>query len=252
MTVTSIVQQKGGVGKSTTAQALGAYYADKGQRVLLVDLDSQRNLTLAAGKDGELSAYDILLQPERCRDAIIPIRRGLDLIPADARLAGIDAALAEVKVGREYRLREALATISGNYDHIVLDTPPALSILTISAMTCSDRIVIPAQADVFSLAAIQDIAGTITTVQRYTNPRLEVSGILLTRYNKRPRLTADLTGIIEQLSKSLGTRVFSSRIREAVAIREAQAMHEDIFKYAPESKVAADYLSFCEELDGKR
>jgi len=249
METISVIQQKGGVGKSTTAQAIGAYYAAKGQRVLLVDLDSQRNLTLATGKDGELSSYDVLISPAEASAAIVTVKDNLDLIPADARLAGIDAALSEVKVGKEYRLREAFAFISDRYDHIVIDTPPALSLLTINALTVSNRVVVPAQADVFSLAAIQDLAGTIETVRRYTNPQLVVSGILLTRYNNRPRLTKDITEIMRRMAESLGTRVFAAKIREAVAIREAQALKQDIYSYAPDSKVANDYMAFCAELD---
>jgi len=248
MTITSVIQQKGGVGKSTTAQAIGAYYASQGKKVLLVDLDSQRNLTLAVGKEGELSSFDILLHPEKSSEAVVLVRDKLYIIPAAPELAGAEAALAEIKVGREYRLKEALSRLDW-YDHIVIDTPPALSILTINALTASDRIVVPAQADVFSLAAIQDIAGTIGTVQKYTNPKLTVSGILLTRYNNRPRLTKDLTEIMQRMAEALGTRVFSTKIREAVAIREAQAMKQDIFSYAPESKVTADYMAFCKELD---
>lgn len=248
-TITSVIQQKGGVGKSTTAQAIGAYYAAKGQHVLLVDLDSQRNLTLATGKDGDLSSYDMLISLDKTAAAIVTVKDNLDLIPADARLAGIDAALSEVKVGKEYRLREAFSTIAGRYDHIVIDTPPALSLLTINALTVSDRIVVPAQADVFSLAAIQDLAGTIETVRRYTNPRLVVSGILLTRYNMRPRLTKDLTVLMQKMAAALGTKVYDTKIREAVAIREAQALKQDIFTYALDSKVAGDYRAFCAELD---
>jgi len=251
-TITSVIQQKGGVGKSTTAQAIGAYYAGKGKNVLLVDLDSQRNLTLAVKdvKEGELSSFDVLFDRRKCKKAIVHVTDNLDIIPAsDEDPAAIGKSFAKLTVGREYQLKEALSVLLNRYDHIVIDTPPALSELTINALTASDRIVVPAQADFFSLAAIDDVAKTINAVRQYTNPGLVVSGILLTRYNYRPRLTKDLTEVIEQMAKALGTKVFKSKIREAVAIREAQLLKQDIFSFAPDSKVAADYKSFCDELD---
>lgn len=247
--IIAIGNQKGGIGKSTTTQAIGAYYSLKGYKTLLIDLDPQSNLTIATGASREdvLTTYELLNKDIRAdvKKAIQPIRDNLDIIPASNKLSEIADHLP--KIGRYDVLKKALEPIISEYKVIVLDTPPALSDLTLNAFMVAQKVVVPAQADLFSLEAIKELSGTIEAVRDY-NQELEVAGILLTRYQPRSILTQELTELIEDTAKSLNTKVFKRAIREAVAIKEAQAMHQDIFTYAPKSKVAGDYEAFIKEL----
>lgn len=247
--IIAIGNQKGGIGKSTTTQAIGAYYSLKGYKTLLIDLDPQSNLTIATGASREdvLTTYELLNKDIRAdvKKAIQPIRDNLDIIPASNKLSEIADHLP--KIGRYDVLKKALEPIISEYKVIVLDTPPALSDLTLNALMVAQKVVVPAQADLFSLEAIKELSGTIEAVRDY-NKELEVAGILLTRYQPRSILTQELTELIENTAKSLNTKVFKRAIREAVAIKEAQAMHQDIFTYAPKSKVAGDYEAFIKEL----
>lgn len=247
--ILAIGNQKGGIGKSTTTQAMGAYYSIKGHKTLLIDLDPQSNLTIATGanRKGVLTTYDLLNKNIRVniKEAIQPIKNNLHIIPASNKLSEIADYLP--KIGRYDVLKKALKPIVSEYEVIILDTPPALSDLTLNAFMVAQKVVVPAQADLFSLEAIKELSGTIEAVREY-NKGLEVAGILLTRYQKRSILTQELTELIEETSKNLNTKVFKRPIREAVAIKEAQAMHQDIFTYAPKSKVAEDYEAFIKEL----
>ena len=247
--IITVTNQKGGIGKSTTAHQLGAGYSIiKGLKVLMIDLDPQANLTIATGVKRYMpSSYDLLMLKNTPSEVIQSISDKLDIIPASNQLSRV--AIELDKTGKEYRLKEVLAPIKDKYELIIIDTPPALGILTINALTIAKRIVIPAQADLFSLEAIKELADTISVVKKYTNHDLRIEGILLTRYQPRSILTKELTELIEETSVTLQTKVFKSKIREAIAIKEAQAMHQDIFSYAPKSKVANDYQEFLAELE---
>lgn len=168
-----------------------------------------------------------------------------DIIASNKALAGADAVMTET--GKEYRLREALQDIKKDYDYIIVDTPPALGILTINALTASQSIIIPAQADIYSLQGIEQLAETIKPVRRYTNSSLKIAGILLTRYNPRSVLSKEIAVFAGKLADKLNTKLFKATIREAIAIKEAQISQQDIFTYAPRSKVAGDYRAFIEE-----
>lgn len=247
--IITITNQKGGIGKSTTAHAIGAGYSSfTGYKTLLIDIDPQSNLTIATGakREPNKSTYELLTGKATAKDIIQSVKDRLDIMPASNQLSRVSQELTET--GKEYRLREKLEPILDSYDYIVIDTPPALSDLTINALTVANRVVIPAQADLFSLEAIKELADTIRLVKKYTNPALIVEGVLLTRYQPRSILTQELTDLISETAETLQTKVFSTRIREAVAIKEAQAMREDIFSYAPKSKVASDYKAFFREL----
>ena len=250
--VITVTNQKGGIGKSTTAHAIGAGYSSlKGFNTLLVDIDPQANLTIATGakREPNRSTYELLTGKATAREIIQPIKDKLAIMPASNQLSRIGQELTET--GKEYRLRETLEPILAEYDYIIIDTPPALSVLTVNALTIANRVVIPAQADLFSLEAIKELADTIGVVKKYTNPALTVEGVLLTRYQPRSILTQELTDLIAETASTLKTKVFSTKIREAIAIKEAQAMHEDIFSYAPKSKVASDYRAFFKELTAR-
>ena len=248
--VMSIGNQKGGIGKSTTAQAIGAGYAIlKGYRVLLVDLDPQSNLTIATGAKGlnAKTTFDLLSKNIQAdaKSVVQPIRENLDIMAAKNKLSEISDCLP--KIGRYDVLKKALKPVVEGYDLIILDTPPSLGDLTLNAFMASDCVVVPAQADLFSLEAIKELGNTIQAVREY-NTKLKIEGVLLTRYQSRNILTRELTELIEETSNVLKTKVFKCAIREAVAIKEAQAMRQDIFSYAPKSKVAQDYCELIDEL----
>jgi chromosome partitioning protein len=243
--ITAIINQKGGVGKSTTSHALAAGLSMLAFKVLLIDMDSQGNLSLSVGADkAAVSTMEVLKQQAKAEEAIQPIG-GLDIIPASISLAGADMQLVEM--GKEYRLKEALEPIKDKYDYIIIDTPPALGILTINALTAADNLIIPAQADIYSLDAIGQLASTVNAVRQYTNKNLYIKGILLTRFSDRAILSRDLADLIEQTAATLSTKVFKATIREAISIKEAQAKQQDIFTYSRNSKVAADYLQLVYE-----
>ncbi|MBR6955104.1 MAG: ParA family protein [Clostridia bacterium] len=246
MKTVAIINQKGGVGKSTTALALGAGLIRKRKRVLFVDLDAQGNLSYALGA-GEAEGGDSLAVLTREIPAAEAIRHtpGGDLLCATPALSGADKLLAAI--GKEFRLREAIASLEDRYDWVVVDTPPALGILTINALTACDCCIVPAQADIFSLQGILQLGATVQAVQQYCNPALRVSGILLTRYNGRVIIGREIAEKMRETAEALQTRVFHATIREGTAIKEAQAMRQDIFAYAPRSNVATDYQKFVDE-----
>lgn len=242
----AIINQKGGVGKSTTALAIGSGLKKQGARVLFVDLDAQGNLSYTMGANTQgYNALGILQRPETTANEIQHTAQG-DIVASSPALAGADTALTEV--GKEYRLREALATVSGLYDYCIIDTPPALSILTINALTACTGAIIPAQADIYSLQGIGQLNNTIQTIKKYCNPALTIKGIILTRYNSRSVLSKEVTEMIEQTAAELNTKVFDTKIRECTALKEAQAMKQDIFTYAPKSNASADYNAIIKEL----
>lgn len=244
-----ISNQKGGIGKSTTAHALGAYASLKdGKRTLFIDLDAQGNLTQSLGlKASSPSSYDVLMEPTNLRKSIVQVNTlGVSAIPSSPLLSR--ATLDFTEVGKEYRLNEALATVKDDYEVVVIDTPPALSILTINALTAADSLIIPVQADIFSIEAVKEMVGTISSVRKYTNPNLKIEGILLCRYQGRNILSRNCAESFEVLASNLGTKLFKTKIRESISIKEAQAMSLDIFSYAPKSNGAKDYEAFCKEI----
>ena len=246
----SIINQKGGVGKSTTAQALAVGLALRGYKPLLMDLDPQGNLSYSLQTRGGPSALEVLTQDATAQEAVQEAAAGKEkgsvaIIPASPGLASAEKILTHT--GREYRLREALASLAALYDFAILDTPPALGLLTINALTASDGAIIPAAADIFSLQGIGQLSETIRTVQQYTNPALRILGILLTRHSDRTILSRDLAELMNDTATTLDTKVYAATIREAVAVREAQASQVDILSYAPKGNATADYLAFVDE-----
>lgn len=245
--ITAVINQKGGVAKSTTVQSMGAGLQRKGYKVLLLDIDSQGNLSLSVGADksrGIPSILEVLTNELPITDAIQTIR-GTDIVPATISLAGIDMVLNEM--GKEYRLKEAVAPIKDKYDFILIDTPPALGILTINALTCADNVVVPAEADVYSIEAVGQLSNTINAVKQYTNKDLSIVGILLTRYSGRAIISKALKDMIDTTAQCLNTKLFDAKIRECIAIKEAKAQKQDIFSYAGSSNAAIDYGAFVAE-----
>ena len=252
MEILTIINQKGGVGKSTTAAALGAGLIRKGFKVLYIDLDPQGNLTYSLGADAAglagATALDVLMKAATIEGAAVSVD-GAELVPSTPALAGADMALTAT--GKEYRLKKALAALGDKYDYCIIDTPPALGILTVNALTAASGAIIPAQADIFSLQGIAQLYCTIDAVKQYTNPALEIVGILLTRWSGRAIISRDIMELLDETAAKLQTRLFAAKIRECIAIKEAQAERVNIYDYAPKSNAAADYWAFVEEIRGE-
>lgn len=248
MQVVAVVNRRGGVGKTVTAHALGAGLKQKGKKVLFIDLDSQTNLTFDTGaEEAEITAMEMLTGQVPAEEAITSTDQG-DIIPASADLATADIVIKDT--GREYRLKEAIEGLK--YDYIIIDTPPALGILTTNALTAADRVIVPAQAEIHSLQGIGLLKDTLDAVRKYTNPKLKIDGILLTRYNSRAIISQDMRTDLEEMARQMQTKLYSTPIRECTAIKEAQALQQDIFTYAPKSNAAKDYTEFITQfLKGK-
>ena len=241
MKTLSVINQKGGVAKSTTCQMLAAALRRRGASTLLVDLDAQGNLTAAAGASPDEAETALILQGE----SITPADSSQGPIYTSTPvLASADLTLTET--GKEYRLKEALAGMT--FDYCIIDTPPALGILTVNALTASDYVIIPARADLFSIQGIGQLSKTIDAVKKYCNPDLQIAGILLTMYSKRTVLQRETADILQDTAKQMGTSLFEAKIRPCSALPEAQARRQDIFTYSPRSNAAADYDAFTDEL----
>ena len=245
--IVAVINLKGGVGKTTTASALAYGATMRGKRVLSVDLDGQRSLSfLMKAKEQAPSVLELLLGKVSVTEAIQRTEQG-ELIPANPTLAGADL----VVTGKEH-LQQVLNPIKNNYDLIILDLPPGLGIVTLNALTAADCALIPAMADILSIKGFDDINQLIAAVREDSNPSLHIAGVLLVRWNKRSIVSRDLTNIITEVAERIGTKVFNAKIREAVAVREAQALQQNILQYAPKSNVANDFLRFVDEfLEGK-
>ena len=246
MKTLTVLSQKGGVGKTTTAHAIGAGLARQGRRVLFVDLDRQGNLTYSAGADpGGLTAFEILTGAADAEDAITHAPGG-DIIKSSPNLAGGDLLITERR--KEYRLKEALQEVAGAYDFCVIDTPTTLGVLTMNALTASDGVIIPTQAAIFDLQGLALLRSTIAAVRNSSNPRLKVYGILITDFDGRTIINRDMREALEAAAGALDTSAFVTPIRHCSAIKEAQAQRQDIFSYAKRSNAAKDYSAVIEEL----
>lgn len=241
----SIINQKGGVGKSTTALAIGSDLYCRGYRVLFIDLDAQGNLTYSLKASTEFGSLGVLQAPETVKAKIQHTEQG-DIIGSSLSLAGADALITQT--GKEYRLKEALNLLESDYDYCIIDTPPALGITTVNALTASNAAIIPAQADIYSLIGIMQLGSTVEAVKKYCNPGLIVKGIVLTRFNGRSVIRREAAEMLEQAAAQLETKVYKARIRECTALVEAQARRQSIFKYAPRSNAAADYTALVNEI----
>lgn len=239
--ILTIINQKGGVGKSTVTQALGAGFTRKGYKVLMIDLDPQGNLTYATGSmpTPGANAKDLLDGL-----SVTPLTTDSgDLITASEGLVGADKGLT-----RPFTLKEALEPLMPVYDLILVDTPPSLSILSVTALTASQGAIITAKADIFSLQGIGQLYKTIRAVQDTSNPQLVIYGIVLNMFNPRLLISMEVQEILEDTAQRLNTRVLNTTIRDAVAVRTAQATREDIFSHAPRANVTQDLQSLVDEV----
>lgn len=248
MKIVAVCNQKGGVGKTTTATALASGLNLRGHRTLLIDTDPQGNAsdTYGADLEGKPTIYDVFRGVVTTANAIQSMEQG-DIIPGDLQMSAADMQFTQT--GREYILRKAIAPIAGQYDYIIIDTPPALGIITINALTAANELIIPMLADRYSLQGIAQLSDTINTVREYSNPALTVGGLLLTRYNGRTVLNRDVRDTITELAYTWNTKVFDTTIRQSIAVSEAQTQQESIFRYAPSSTTGQDYAAFVDEFE---
>lgn len=238
---------KGGTGKTSTAAALVNYARMQGKTVLSVDCDPQANFTYSLkGNPAAPGLFDVLTDKAHAAD-VIQRTPQTHLIAAGLNLAAAEQAIAS-KPGRDFILRDALKDIRSSYDLIVLDTQPDLNTLLINALSVSDSVLLPMQANSFSIMGLYQMQDTIAQVQRYCNPALTVAGIVLTKYKPRQTLAADLRESIVTQAAAMGTKVFDTFIREGVAVEQAQAMQQSLFDYAPGSNPAKDYAALYAEM----
>jgi chromosome partitioning protein len=247
--IIGVTNQKGGVGKSSTALALGAYLGVQARKkVLIIDLDPQGNLSHTLRLNpGAAAVWDVLAGNKSIPEAVQKTPYG-DCLCSSPMLTGADRSLD--RTGKEYILKEALGMVTGNYEYVIIDTAPALGILTVNALAACDEVVIPSQADIYSLQGIGQLYLTIEAVRKYCNPALSIAGILITRFKERIILNREIAGVLEQTAAGLRTRVFTSRIRENIAVKEAQARRTDLFSYAPGCNATLDYAEFIREYLG--
>lgn len=240
----SIALQKGGTGKSTTAQALASTLGFKRKKVLLVDMDSQGNVTYSSGvNDTPYTIFDVLGGECEAEEASISCRY-YDLLAADTYLTNIEMSEnVEPTI-----LKNALKSIKANYDFVVIDTPPALGNLSFNSLVASDYVVIPAEPRPFALQGLSKLNDTIESVRIALNPALKVLGILLIKYSNRTVLNRDIKAMIEEYAEQMQTTVFNTSIREGIAVAEAQTVRKPLIDYAKSSKPNIDYKAFTTEL----
>ena len=245
--IISVSNQKGGVGKTTTTGALAAAFQKRGKKVLAVDLDPQGNLSYSMGAEGEgvPTCYELFKEEVGVYDAI---QRSdvVDIIPANILLSG--AELEFTGQGREFLLANALRPVRDDYDYILIDTPPALSILTVNAFTAADSVIVPMLSDIFSLQGITQLYETVSYVRNYCNPSLRFEGILLTRYAPRTTLATEVHGTAEMISSELGIPLFHTCIRSSVAVPEAQTLQRNLISYSPRNIAMKDYMALADEI----
>ena len=245
--IIAITNQKGGVGKTTTALSIIGALRSRKYRVLGVDLDPQGSLGFSAGMDIEnsVTVYEVLKGKKTIQEAIARTEIG-DILPSNILLS---TAELEFNVpAREYLLKNQLELVKDRYDYIIIDTPPALNVLTVNAYVAAQGLIIPMAPEILSLLGISQIRETIDTVRRYYNPDLVVLGILLNRYNFRFVLNREVEEMSRSIAKTLDTKVFRTKIRSGIAVADSPAHGESVITYAPHSKPALDFQALVNEL----
>jgi chromosome partitioning protein len=244
----AIANQKGGVGKTTTAINLAAALARKGKRVLLADLDPQANSSISylEPHEYELSAYELLTDPTVTLAEVVVATKveGLDLLPAKISLAKIEGKLVG-DFEAPYKLKDKLHPAVSTYDAIVIDTPPTLGMITVNALVASTHLIIPIQSSYFALEGTDDLLETVDRIKARPNPQLDLLGVLVTLHDRRTTLARD---IYNQICQVFGAKVFETTISKSVRLEESPAYRESIFTFAPSSSGATEYASLCDEV----
>ncbi|MDP2647833.1 MAG: AAA family ATPase [Candidatus Yanofskybacteria bacterium] len=246
--IISICNQKGGVGKTTTSINLGAYLAALGKYVLLVDLDSQANATVGLGVNvgnGDYNVYHALINDQNPQGFLRKTSLfGFDILPAAQSLAGASVELVTME-GRETRLKKVLDSLRTNYDYIIIDCPPSLGLLTVNALTASERVLIPVQCEYFALEGLGQLLKTIELVRGSLNSDLQVLGVLLTMYDKRNQLSRQ---VLNEVMKNFPGRVFEAVIPRTVSLAESPSFGKTILQFDPTSSAARAYRQLAEEI----
>lgn len=247
MRTITIMIQKGGTGKTTSAAALAAGLHGTGKTVLLVDLDPQQNLSFVEGLDVlsiDATLHDVWTEKKTIREAVQPVRTGMDIITGGLSLASADFEFSG-RAGREQLLKRSLEPIREKYDYCLVDCPPSLGLLTMTAATAADGVVIPMTCDALALQGLTQLWGFLGDIRTYCNPVLSVLGILLTQYDERTITTKAMEQQIIEAAGQIGVKVYDTRIHRSAAIRTAQAAQMDMFYKA--SKAGDDYKAFTAE-----
>lgn len=245
--IISIANQKGGVGKTTTAVNLSACIAAKGKRVLLVDIDPQGNATSGLGVESVAgkSIYNVLVDEIKIKDMVQPtVVKKLDICGANIDLAGAEIELVSM-VSRETRLKKAIDDIKDEYDFIFIDCPPSLGLITLNAFTASDSVLVPIQCEYYALEGLGQLINTIKLVQRHLNPELEIEGVVLTMFDARTNLS---TQVATEVEKYFNNKVFQTIIPRNIRLSEAPSHGLPITLYDPDSKGAETYKKLAKEL----
>lgn len=244
----AVVNQKGGVGKTTTTVNLAAYLATFGKKVLLVDIDPQSNATVGLGIDRtkiEKCLYNVIIEDIPLSEIIQKTSiSNLEIAPSTPKLAGAEVELVVLEQ-REIRLKNALLTVKENYELIVIDCPPSLSLLTVNALTAVDEVIIPIQCEYYALEGISQLTHTLELVRESLNPTLKIRGIILTMYDSRTLLSQQ---VAEETKKYFGHKVFKTIVPRSVRLAEAPSFGQPIIFYDPVSKGASAYENLCREV----
>jgi chromosome partitioning protein len=246
--IITVANQKGGVGKTTTAINLSAAVANKGFKTLLIDLDPQSNSTMSYVDPRSISRsmYDVLVSEQLSfRDVIVPTDvENLFLAPSKIALAKLESKLIG-EIDGPFRLKDKIKDTAGEYDYIFIDTPPTLGMITVNALVASTHVLVPIQSSYFALEGTDDLLETIEKIKARPNPNLQLLGVVITMHDKRTTLARD---IHEQIGQVFGERLFNTIITKSIRLEESPAYKESIFTFAPKSSGAAEYYSLSEEI----